>query len=93
MKKGFLIAGAILSGGGVLGLAAIALYLISIAVKPSESVGIIGGADGPTAIFLTGRLASPLIMALLPFVATILIGAAFLIVALVIHIRHKKPGK
>lgn len=93
MKKGFLIAGAILSGGGVLGLAVIALYLIHIAASPSESIGIIGGADGPTAIFLTERLASPLFMALLPFVVTILIGAAFLIIALVIHIRQKKQEK
>ena len=55
--------------------AALAVLLIISAVQvyktvPAASVGIIGGADGPTAIFLTQRLmASPVFLAM---------GAAFL---------------
>ena len=38
--------------------------LVNFSVKQAASIGIIGGADGPTAIFLTGRLAPELMGAI-----------------------------
>jgi Na+-transporting methylmalonyl-CoA/oxaloacetate decarboxylase beta subunit len=39
---------------------------ISFTLKEATSIGIIGGADGPTAIFLTSKLADHLLWGLLP---------------------------
>lgn len=75
----------------MLGLAASVMYLIHAACKPAESIGIIGGADAPTAIFLTESLASSLLMVILPFALTMLIGTALIITALILHITGKKP--
>ena len=62
MKKGLVVTGAALLGGGILGSAAMVLYLVLSASRTTETVGIIGGADGPTTIFLMIRLGVPLIM-------------------------------
>lgn len=75
----------------MLGLAASVMYLIHAACKPAESIGIIGGADGPTAVFLAERLASPLLMAILPFALAMFIGTVLIITALILHITGKKP--
>ncbi|MBR1777673.1 MAG: sodium ion-translocating decarboxylase subunit beta [Alphaproteobacteria bacterium] len=40
------------------------LGLVDFTLKQAASIGIIGGADGPTAIFLTGRLAPELMGAI-----------------------------
>lgn len=91
MKKGLVIAGAVLFGGGALGLAAFAAYLVVCTSRAAESVGIIGGADAPTAIFLTGRLGLPLIVVILPLLACAVVGAALLVTALIIHLKKKDP--
>lgn len=55
-------------------LGAVGLYLFA----PSGSVGIIGGADGPTAIFVTGPgaewLSEELILGLLVWGPVVLLG-------------------
>ncbi|MDO4863047.1 MAG: oxaloacetate decarboxylase [Ruminococcus sp.] len=91
MKKGLVIAGAALFGGGALGLAAFAAYLVLSASRQVESVGIIGGADAPTAIFLAGRLGLPFIVVILPLLACAVVGAALLVTALIIHLKKKDP--
>ena len=66
--------------------AALAVLLIISAVQvyktvPAAGVGIIGGADGPTAIFLTQRLmATPVFLAMgAAFLAFVGTGIAWLI--------------
>ena len=66
--------------------AALAVLVILAAVQfyktvPVASVGIIGGADGPTAIFLTQRLmATPVFIAMrVAFLAFVGTGIAWLI--------------
>lgn len=44
----------------------------------AASIGIIGGADGPTAVYIASRLNWPVILAVL-FSAALLISAAFAI--------------
>ena len=55
--------------------------LVILAVVQFASVGIIGGADGPTAIFLTQRLmATPVFIAMrVAFLAFVGTGIAWLI--------------
>ena len=90
MKKGLVVTGAALLGGGILGSAAMVLYLFLSASRTTENVGIIGGADGPTTIFLMGRLGVPHIILLLPLVLSIIIGAALLITVLILKLKSKK---
>ena len=49
------LAGAVIAGMMLLfkGLAGLLVWLLNISVNESNSLGIIGGADGPTAIFVT----------------------------------------
>lgn len=49
----------------------------------SESIGIIGGADGPTAIFLTSKLG------LFPIAAAVVVGIVIVVIS-VIAIRKNK---
>ncbi|MDO4863055.1 MAG: hypothetical protein Q4A05_02695 [Ruminococcus sp.] len=49
------------------------------------------GADAPTAIFLTGRLGLPFIVVILPLLACVVVGAALLAAALIIHLKKKDP--
>ena len=90
MKKGLVVTGAALLGGGILGSAAMVLYLVHSASRTTENVGIIGGADGPTTIFLMGRLGVPLIILFLPLILSIIIGAALLMTALILKSKSKK---
>ena len=55
LRWAFWCSGAVLA----LGLAYLAAMFIAFRVTPAEqaSVGIIGGADGPTAVFVTSRAA------------------------------------
>ena len=92
MKKGLISAGAALSGCGALGLIAMAAVILLRLSQPADSIGIIGGADGPTAIFLTSRLGPALLFAVLPPVLLILAGAVLLVAALIMHKTKKKPG-
>lgn len=91
MKKGLLIAGAVMLGGGAVGLAALIAYIVVCTHRAAESVGIIGGADAPTAIFLTNRLGVSFAAVLLPLVLSIVIGAALLVTALIIKLTKKDP--
>lgn len=52
-----------MGAGAQFGIAAAFMIAIALGYKPGEaaSIGIIGGADGPTAIFLTTRLAPELL--------------------------------
>lgn len=59
----------------------VAVPLICTASNPPESVAIIGGADGPTAIYLTRRLAWELLQSR---VWLFLAGVVLVIVALII---------
>lgn len=49
------LAGAVIAGGMLLfeGITGLLVWLLNISVNESNSLGIIGGADGPTAIFVT----------------------------------------
>ena len=58
-------------------------------MKESTSIGIIGGADGPTAVFVSG---DP--MGLILTVAGIVAAAALLVTGIVLWMRHKnKTGR
>jgi len=91
MKKAFTIAGALLSGGGALALAAWFAYFFYLSRQEAAAAGIIGGADKPTALFLASELDSPVMLAISPFLVFILAGAVMLAAALVLHIKEKKP--
>ena len=54
MKKGFAVAAVVVGGIAVLGVAAMLIMSMVTALSPSASIGIIGGADGPTAIMVSG---------------------------------------
>lgn len=51
----------ILAAAGILVLAGVAAvcYIQNRDKKEAASIGIIGGADGPTKIFLAGKIGSP----------------------------------
>lgn len=73
---------AVLSGGwlvmyGVLQQVGLLLNTLHWSFTPNEasSIGIIGGADGPTAIFVTGKVASPTPDWDVILVALILVGS------------------
>ncbi|MBR6068990.1 MAG: hypothetical protein IKP78_00140 [Ruminococcus sp.] len=91
MKKGLLIAGAALMGSGGLGMVGLITWFVYTLRREYGHVGIIGGADAPTAIFLTGRLGVPFAAVLLPLVLSIVIGAALLVTALIIKLTKKDP--
>ena len=91
MKKAFIIAGALLSGGGALALAAWFAYFFYLSRQEAAASGIIGGADKPTALFLASELDFPVMLAISPFLVFILAGAVMLAAALVLHIKEKKP--
>lgn len=54
-------------------------------MKESTSIGIIGGADGPTAIFVSGDPAGFILTAV-----GIVAAAALLITGIVLWVRNKK---
>ena len=58
--------------------------LYTYTVKKSVAVSIIGGADGPTSIFLAGKVGGSMIIYLISLVI-ILIG-----VAILVYLRNKK---
>lgn len=63
-------------------LVALLIFLVlGFSMKNNASVGIIGGADGPTAIFVSGSVLG----ALIPLVAVILLATVILGIAF-----HKK---
>ncbi len=53
---------------------ALACFLLTQAVNQPPALGFIGGADGPTAIFVTGSTTTHLLRNLLPFLALVIVG-------------------
>lgn len=92
MKKGLIIAGASLLGGGLLIFAVkVALVLMRL-FSPSESIGIIGGADAPTAIYLASSIRLLPLLGITGIFGVVCLsaGAIMLIVALIIFLTDKK---
>ena len=71
----FSILGAVLVGAG--------LYLKS---KGSAAIAVIGGADGPTSVFIAGKLSDNFSQGIL------IVGAALLCIAALIGFILKKKG-
>lgn len=66
LLRGLSIAGAA-AGGGLLALfLGTAVYFHFLAVPLGSSLGVIGGADGPTAIFVAAGSFDPAALALVP---------------------------
>lgn len=77
MKKVFgtiIIAfGTVMSGIGL-------FSLINIKSEAASSIAIIGGADGPTSVFVAGKVGQPLYVAMIGGVVIIVIGIILLII-------------
>ncbi len=54
MKKASIIT--VIIGGVLMLVGALPFIFTTLLPKPTQSIGIIGGADGPTAIFVTSTL-------------------------------------
>ncbi|MCR5707149.1 MAG: sodium ion-translocating decarboxylase subunit beta [Ruminococcus sp.] len=91
MKKGLLIAGAAIMGGGGLGTVGLIAWFVYTLRREPEHIGIIGGADAPTAIFLADRLGVQLICVLAPLLLCTLVGAGLLAAAIIMHLIRKDP--
>lgn len=68
---------------GVIGVAAAALSIM-IRTKGNASISIIGGADGPTSIFLAGKVGGA------SSTITIIIGIIFVVIGVMAFTRRKK---
>lgn len=80
MKK---IVGVIVLVLGVIATGIGTVSLINIKSKAASSVAIIGGADGPTSIFIAGKVGSPLY-------AAIVVGVILLIAGLLLLLKKRK---
>ena len=60
------------------------LYGIVTEVKDTAAISIIGGADGPTSVFLAGKVGHGFSLIF------IVIGAIILLIALVLFLRRRK---
>ena len=80
MKK---IVGVIILVLGVIATGIGTVSLINIESQAASSVSIIGGADGPTSIFIAGKVASPLY-------AAIVVGVILLIAGLLLLLKKRK---
>ncbi len=67
----------------VLGILAL-MYGISVNMKDAAAISIIGGADGPTSIFLAGKVGHSYSLVF------ILLGIIILLVALILFFRRRK---
>lgn len=67
---------------GIIGVL-LAVIGIILKIKKSMSVSIIGGADGPTSIFLAGKLGGDFSM------AAIAIGVILLLIAVVLFLKNR----
>ena len=59
------------------------LTLFNINSNPASEISIIGGADGPTVVFLASRIGMPLL-------AAIIIGAVLVIIGIIVLLKKKK---
>lgn len=80
MKK---IVGVIMLVLGVIATGIGTVSLINIKSKVASSVAIIGGADGPTSIFIADKVGSPLY-------AAIVVGVILLIAGLLLLLKKRK---
>lgn len=91
MTKATLIAGISAAAlGAVLLAARVLLFLISY---ERSSIGIIGGADGPTAVFIAGNIGLPRLLGI-PGICGLLCmaaGIALIVIGTILYIKSKKP--
>ena len=67
---------------GIVGI----ISVVGVALKMNNNaIAIIGGADGPTSVFVAGKLNSVLVSILL-----IAIGVVMLIVAIIFYLKRKR---
>lgn len=72
--------------GIVAGVVGIISVIVGVALKMNNNaIAIIGGVDGPTSVFVAGKLNSVLVSILL-----IAIGVVMLIVAIIFYFLKKK---
>ena len=72
--------------GIVAGVVGIICIIVGAALKiNNNAISIIGGADGPTSVFVAGKLNSVLVSILL-----IAIGVVMLIVAIIFYLKRKR---
>ena len=69
---------------GIVGIIIIAVGIINKFSKSAMSVSIIGGADGPTSIFLAGKVGSDFSL------LGIIVGIILVVIAVIIAMRKKK---
>ncbi|MBS6196632.1 MAG: oxaloacetate decarboxylase [Clostridiales bacterium] len=72
--------------GIVVGIIGVVLSVLGISMKIKEdtSVAIIGGADGPTATFVAGKLSGEF------WVFSIMIGLILMIAAGIVFFKHRQ---
>lgn len=72
--------------GIVAGVVGIISVIVGVALKMNNNaIAIIGGVDGPTSLFVAGKLNSVLVSILL-----IAIGVVMLIVAIIFYLKRKR---
>ena len=74
--------------GIVAGIVGIISVIVGVALKMNNNaiaIAIIGGVDGPTSVFVAGKLNSVLVSILL-----IAIGVVMLIVAIIFYLKRKR---
>lgn len=71
------------------------LLFFSAADRATEAhtIGIIGGADGPTAIFLTSKIGLPRLLGISGIcgLLSLAAGIALIIIGTILYIKSKKP--
>lgn len=68
---------------GIIGVI-IAGFGISMKQKEAMAISIIGGADGPTSVFLAGKVGA------IPITITIIVGVVLLVLGVVLFLKKKK---
>ena len=92
--KAYIISGAILLLAAILANIRTIFLLVSILTAPEpEGIGIIGGADAPTAIFLTDRLFGELNIIEKTGLLLIIIAPVLIIIGIVKCLCKKRRSK
>ncbi|WP_294411789.1 hypothetical protein [Ruminococcus flavefaciens] len=92
--KAYIISGAILLLAGILANIRTIFLLVNILTAPEpEGIGIIGGADAPTAIFLTDRLFGELNIIEKAGLLLIIIAPVLIIIGIVKCLCTKRRSK
>ena len=83
------------------GISAAALGAVLLAARvlkffiayESSGIGIIGGADGPTAIFIAGNIGLPRLLGFTGIcgLLSLAAGIALIIIGTILYIKSKKP--